>query len=168
MSSRPLTAGEAAIVRRVFGDSIDLGRVRIHSRRWLPWVQPADSGMAPRGHVYMHGVAWREDYAAATAGFRGWFVHEMTHVWQYQNRVLVPLWAGAWQMIRLRGDYRRAYDYVADPGRDLTSYNLEQQARIVEHWYLAEVEGLRPVGYDREAVRSVLARFRQDPAYPRR
>ena len=165
---RPLTAGERAIVGRVFGPSVDCDRVRIHNRRWLVLAQPRDSGMAPRGHVYMHGLAWRDDYAAAGTMHRAWFVHEMTHVWQYQNRVCVPLWAGASQMLRTGFRYGRCYDYRADAARDLLDYNLEQQARIVEHWYLATVLRSPPVGYDAAGVKAVLARFLVNPAYPRR
>ena len=158
MPSRPLTDGERAIAGEVFRDALDCDRVRVHHRRWLPLVQPRDSGMAPLGHLYMHGAFWREDYSEATLGMRAVFVHEMTHVWQWQTGVCVPLLAGAWQMLRTGFRYGRAYAYEADPAKDLLDYNLEQQARIVEDWYAGRRDA---------AMAAVLRRFRKDPAYPR-
>jgi len=56
------------------------------------------------------------------------FIHEMTHIWQYgrgQFVVASSLWA------QTLGD---GYSYTAgDPWDD---YNAEQQASIVENWYL--------------------------------
>ena len=158
MASRELTAGERDIAGEVFGGSVDCGRVRVHDRRWLPLLQPRDSGMAPLGRLYMHGAFWREDYSACTLGLRAVFVHELTHVWQWQTGVCVPLMAGAWQMVRTGFRYGRAYAYEADPGKDLLDYNLEQQARIVEDWYAGRRGG---------AMTAVLRRFLEDPAYPR-
>jgi hypothetical protein len=84
--------------------------------------------MAPCGHIYVHRKSdiWREDYADAGTDLAGLFVHELTHVWQWQRGVFLPL---------ARHPLCR-YDYVIKPGWRLHRYGLEQQAEIVRHAWL--------------------------------
>src|SRR5918993_665283 len=55
-AARPLTPGEIALARSVFGNSIDYSKVRMVRRKWWPFHR------------------------------QGLFIHEMTHVWQTQTR----------------------------------------------------------------------------------
>lgn len=134
MNGRTLTAGEIALARSVFGDSIDYARVRVHARRYI-FFQPAASGMTPNGHVYACGDAHRSDYAACDIDRRAFFIHEMAHVWQHQNRVLRVRASAVRLMIRHGFRYARAYRYTLARDRDLLDYNLEQQATIIEDYY---------------------------------
>ncbi|MBV1687224.1 vgr related protein [Novosphingobium sp. G106] len=131
---RPLTAGERALVRSVFGDAIDCDRVRIKRRRWHP-LQPARITMAPTGHLHFPpgSPAYCEDFGMAELGRQGLFVHEMTHVWQTQQR-------GKFYLPLMRHPFCR-YDYVLEPGRPLDRYGIEQQAEIVRHAFLLEQGG---------------------------
>jgi hypothetical protein len=58
-------------------------------------------------------------------------VHEMTHVWQGENSwfALSYVFNSVYNQC-VRGN---AYSYI--PGRAWSSYNVEQQASIVEDWY---------------------------------
>jgi hypothetical protein len=125
---RPLTPGERALIRDVFGDAIDCGRVRLHHRKWWPF-QPRGTVMAPDGHLWFHpgGDLWRVDFARADIALQGLFVHEMVHVWQHQSGIFLPL---------SRHPFCR-YAYRLVPGRRFGSYGLEQQAEIVRHAWLA-------------------------------
>ena len=131
MVSRALTAGEVEIARSVFGDAIDYRQVRLFKRRWWPF-QPRNSAMAPTGHIYFHpeGGAWSEDFAREPLARQGFFIHEMTHVWQAQakGRLYLPL---------MRHPFCR-YRYQLVPGRPFERYGLEQQAEIVRHVFLTE------------------------------
>ena len=84
---RALTEGERALAASMFGAAIDLDRVRLHRRKWFPF-QPKRAIMAPDGHIWVHpqGRLWRDDYAEAPLNLQGLFLHEMTHVWQAQQR----------------------------------------------------------------------------------
>jgi len=129
--SRPLTAGELAMARSMFGDAIDYARVRLVRRRW--WLfQPKNVVMAPTGHIYFHphGDLWSDDFAKEPLSRQGLFIHEMTHVWQAQakGRFYLPL---------MRHPFCR-YAYKLEPDRPFESYGLEQQAEIVRHAFLAE------------------------------
>ena len=129
--ARPLTAGEIALARSMFGDAIDYSRVRLVRRKWWPF-QPRGTAMAPTGniHFHPHGHLWSEDFAAEPLHRQGMFIHEMTHVWQAQTR-------GRFYLPLMRHPFCR-YSYTLEDGRPFGRYGLEQQAEIVRHRFLAD------------------------------
>ena len=151
-AARPLTPGEIALARTMFGDAIDYAPVRMVRRRW--WLfQPKGVVMAPTGNIHFHPNSdlWSDDFSAERLSLQGLFIHEMTHVWQHQ--------AGMNLVLR-RHPFCR-YDYALKPGRPLRRYGIEQQAEIVRHIFmmragaqisgappLAQYEGLLPFGGD--------------------
>jgi len=129
-ADRPLTPGETTLARSVFGDAIDYAPVRIARRKWA-FFQPRETVMAPMGHIHFHplGTRYRDDFAAAPLADQGLFIHEMTHVWQAQQR-------GRWYLPLMRHPFCR-YDYAWQPGKPLGAYGIEQQAEIVRHAFLS-------------------------------
>lgn len=137
--NRPLTAGERAMLRPIFRDGIDYDKVRvIHAS--FPFQQRGVY-MTPRGHVYAPDDLFREDFSARTLRGveRAVFVHEMTHVWQFANGMDL-IGQGVVEFTKYRGQYEKAYPYVLEKGRDLVEYGMEQQASIVEDYYLINVD----------------------------
>jgi hypothetical protein len=126
-AERKLTDGEIALACSVFGDAIDYGRVRIARRKWA-FFQPRETVMAPTGKIHFHpgGTRYRDDFAAASLADQALFIHEMTHVWQHQKGIFLPL---------ARHPFCR-YDYTLRPGRPLHRYGIEQQAEIVADAFL--------------------------------
>lgn len=110
----------------MFGGAIDLADVSIKRRKWFPF-QPRGVAMAPRGHIHFHpsAEAYCDDFARADINAQGLFIHEMTHIWQTQQR-------GQWYLMLMRHPFCR-YDYSIRPGWRLERYGLEQQAEIVKH-----------------------------------
>jgi hypothetical protein len=133
---RPLTEGEIALARSMFGEAIDYARVRIARRKWA-FFQPRETVMAPTGAIHFHpqGAQYRDDFAAASLADQALFIHEMVHVWQHQKGIFLPL---------ARHPFCR-YDYVLQPGRPLHRYGIEQQAEIVAHAFLRRC-GVEPPG----------------------
>lgn len=123
---RALTPGEVGLARSVFGDSIDYDAVKIWRKKWFP-LQPRTVTMAPRGHLHFHpkGNAYCEDFSREDLRKQGFFIHEMTHVWQAQTY-------GKWHLILNRMPWSR-YDYSLKPGWALSRYGIEQQAEIIKH-----------------------------------
>jgi hypothetical protein len=148
---RPLTTGEIALARSVFGDAIDYARVTIRRRKWFPF-QPRKVTMAPRGHLYFHPLAenYCADFSTATLHRQAHFIHEMTHVWQVQTR-------GEWYLILHRHPWCR-YHYSLKPGWPLTSYGIEQQAEIVKHAFMLR-KGAKLAGVGDPAAYDLLVRF---------
>ncbi len=129
--TRELTEGEIALARSIFGDSIDYTQVSLVLGKFWPF-HPRRVAMAPMGDIYFHPDAggWSEDFADEPLARQGFFIHEMTHVWQAQKR-------GRFFLPLMRHPFCR-YDYRLSPGRRFDLYGLEQQAEIVRHRFLAD------------------------------
>lgn len=125
--SRPLTPGEIALAATIFYDAIDYSAARIAHSKWI-FFQPRHVTMAPRGTIHFHpkGVLYREDYSSADLGLQALFLHEMTHIWQHQQGIFLPL---------RRHPFCR-YAYSIRPGQPFRRYGLEQQAMLVQHTFL--------------------------------
>lgn len=146
---RPLTRGERALVRGVFGDAIDYDRVEIRNRKWA-FFQPRHVVMAPMGHLHFHprGDLFCDDFCDVPLERQGLFIHEMTHVWQAQTR-------GRWFLVLMRWPFDR-YSYTLKPGWPLERYGLEQQAEIVRHYFLLSKGRTVPGAPGIKAYRAIL------------
>ena len=135
---RPLTEGEVALARSVFGDQIDYRRVKIFNRH--NFGVPVDRGamsMAPNGNIYVtNPSSYREDFSKAASYARQGFIHEMTHVWQHQRGMNVRAAALA-AYVGHDFDYDSVYDIDGEDERGVGQLNLEQQAKTVESYFAA-------------------------------
>lgn len=111
----------------IFADAIDLDKVRIHNRKWW-WFQPRKITMAPDGHLWFHpnNNLYCDDFCDQNINIQGLFIHEMTHVWQHQKGIFLPL----------RRHPFCQYHYSIKPGWGLERYGIEQQAEIIRHIFL--------------------------------
>lgn len=123
--SRPLDAEESKRAKLIFGDTIDLQRVRIDERAWLGPKQYQFC------YVSFHTInSWglmRDDI----------LIHELVHVWQYER-------FGAIYIAKaLQAQAGEGYDYggwarlniVKRTRGKLLDFNFEQQADIVMDYY---------------------------------
>ncbi|MHA6724169.1 vgr related protein [Sphingomonas sp. RS2018] len=147
MDRRPLTPAETDLARAVFGDAIDYGPVRVAKAKWA-FFQPRETVMAPSGCIHFHpkGSLYRDDFGHAPADAQGLFIHEMTHVWQHQRGICLPL---------ARHPFCR-YGYSIKPGWPLKRYGLEQQAEIVRHAFLLRAGRIVPGAPDLRQYESIL------------
>ena len=128
---RDMTEGEIKMAKSVFGDQIDYNKVKIFSRPFfgLPFSQGRSH--APNGNIYFCGKdAKIPDFSAPTANQK-LFIHEMTHVWQFQKGMdLRKIGAKQLKFSFNKGvQYDIEYKYAL--GDDFKNYNFEQQAEIV-------------------------------------
>jgi len=125
--ARLLTDGEKAMADTLYGDAIDLNQVELRRRKWFPF-QPRGVVMAPCGHIHFHPRTdvWSDDFSQDTLSLQGLLIHELCHVWQWQQGIFLPL---------RRHPFCR-YDYVLEPGKPFDRYGLEQQGEIVRHAFL--------------------------------
>jgi len=174
-AARPLTAGEIALARGVFGASIDYSTVTITPDKFLGF-HPEGTAMAPDGNLYMHGC-YKDDYAAESTYGQALFIHEMTHVWQFQNKILQPVAEAVKLNLKLKFDYAAAYPYTLDAKKDLLDYNMEQQASIVQDYFSLKADGYS-TGFEMcqniisdtaklDLYEKVLANFIKNPGYGR-
>ena len=144
---RALTASEVALARSMFGDAIDYNPVRIHQRKWA-FFQPRSTVMAPDGHIWFHpaDARYADDFCGCGPDTQGLFLHEMTHVWQRQRGIYLPL---------RRHPFCR-YGYTLKPGWPLRRYGIEQQAEIVRHAFLIREKRMVPGAPGLAQYRTVL------------
>jgi hypothetical protein len=131
MKGRHLTPGEVDLARSIFGAAIDYSSVMLFCGKWWPF-HPRRAAMAPMGDIWFHpdGGGWSDDFSNEAASRQGFFIHELTHVWQAQKggRFYLPL---------MRHPFCR-YNYALEPGKPFRRYGIEQQAEIVKHRFLAD------------------------------
>jgi hypothetical protein len=153
---RPLYAWEEEAGRRVFGDNLDYRPVRIHECTSAPnrinqlgafmkRVEiPKDSHNAITlgNHIYFPIRMLEEPvpYGHPEHYKICWFIHELTHVWQYQQMGWRYLFLALQAQFRLKAG---AYDFGGEQGliahhtqgKGLKHFNLEQQGDIARTYY---------------------------------
>jgi hypothetical protein len=135
--SRPLTADEIAYAREVFQDSIDYSKITITRDSLLAAGAPRTLGntinlKSDWGH-------FKEDTLELTEQGKTTLIHEMGHVWQYQNGGLryIPDSIIAQIKAAIGGGSRNvAYDWQAADaaGTPWEKWNPEQQAAAIEDY----------------------------------
>jgi hypothetical protein len=145
--TRALSAGEIALGRSVFADEIDWPRVRIRQAPRLGF-----GAMVPLGKTIVFSK-WRaaHDFSAATLHEQGWFVHELMHVWQAARGIVL---AGA----KLSAIGAKAYAYKPQAGASLKHYNIERQAEIARHLFLARAGAPEPGSPPKDWLEDIWAR----------
>jgi type VI secretion system secreted protein VgrG len=142
VNGRNLTANEIILAKKVFKDAIDYKKVIIHNEKYI-FFQPANSGMTPNGEIYVDGF-YKKDYSSVNGFGKAFFIHEMTHVWQYQLKILNPITAAITENIKHFFNYDKAYEYELAAGKDLLDYNIEQQASIIEDYFRIHIAKIKP------------------------
>jgi len=135
LARRGLSPAETALAAALFGQALEPGRVRIFA---LPCWRRAFTANG-RLIVWPAAQALADFAAPETPVWRtAVLVHELTHVWQAQNGVNL-----AWAKLRA-GDGADAYRYDLAGAQGFSGLNIEQQAMIVQHAYLAARGGPAP------------------------
>ena len=134
LRQRFLTDGEKNMARSVFAESLKLEGIRVVAHRLiLP-----NYAMSPNGHIYFNLKNWSDDFSKEGLGTQSWLIHELTHVWQIQQGISV---------IR-KAMLNRRYRYVFEHGKQFLSYGVEQQAQMVQDYYIRRAQDLDCSAYD--------------------
>lgn len=138
--SRPLTAGELALIRSVFGNSIsDTTLQSLRVNNFAATFFPDDRAHVPplTGDVHFP-VGYSDDFSAAGSALIGTFIHEMVHVWQLQNWGIVEYTARGAASVN-NYDYRAIFN----SGASFDSLPMEAQAQFISDYYRS-LNGLGP------------------------
>lgn len=141
--NRRLYHSEIQIATSVFRSSVDLSKVRVSNqigggnRPWVSSIPFGDQTIHVGPNLYPSSLP------------SALLVHELVHVWQYQRGGLVGVNS------ILTG---QTYDYLlgssGTPYKSWESFNVEQQAQIVEDWYRQGMSSSdRRFPYIRDCVR---------------
>ncbi len=128
LKQRSLTAGEKALVYSVFGQTLNVENIRIVAHRLVL----RHYALSPNGHIYFNIQDWREDFSKENLEIQSWLIHELTHVWQIKHGVAVVK----------KALFDRRYQYVLEAGKSFFNYGIEQQAQMVQDYFLQSRRGM--------------------------
>lgn len=139
---RDLTAGEIQLSQTVFGDLIDYSQVKIMNHPYLPW-QAKHVIMAPSGYIHARSPNYSHDYSAESRTYQGLFIHEMAHIYQYQQKIHVLLHGALLQSAFFLsfGKYN-PYQYTLKPNKAFFDYNIEQQGDIARDIFFNRIQNI--------------------------
>lgn len=181
--ARPLTEGEAELMTALQGDTLDTSRVRILENGFIgitsreypvrprttcrelilppsdePTFTARTAGIVLGQTVNVRPDYYLEDYTRNDRGEMSltaamYLAHEVTHVWQWQNRDLTgyhPLKAA-----REHVTIEDPYLFDDGPGRAFLDYGYEQQASLVEEFICCDT--LDPEGPRTARLKALLS-----------
>jgi len=129
---RPLSEGEERLARGIFGTSIDYTLVRLIPTSMFPFLKYT---------TVPNTIRVPEDFTIADETMAQTFIHEMTHVWQYQHggtsyvSVSLATQIAAWWPPWGTGSRSAAYDYQIKSGSSFFDFRPEQQGLIVQNYF---------------------------------
>lgn len=137
---RPLTAGEVALLRPIFGERVPYDRVRLDNGYGINPIaalalrSPDTDAITLRRTIHF-GRHFLEDFAAGPPIGQGLLAHEMTHVMQWAELGVVRFLARyARQLAAAGGVQKRMYHY--EPGQPYAGAGLEAQAQMVQDYFM--------------------------------
>ncbi len=126
VQSRPLTRGEIDLVRFVFGEALQVEKIRIVAHRAIL----KHYAMSPNGYIYFNPADWCEDFSQLSVAKQSWLIHELAHVWQIQQGIAVVK----------KALLNRQYHYVFQQGKLFWDYGVEQQAQMIQDYFLRKIQ----------------------------
>jgi hypothetical protein len=125
---RPLTATERTLLESVYGQAVDLSRIRI-----------VETSIAAAPTTLGNQIRATPGFSFDTEEGKATLVHETGHVWQYQTKgtryITCALVHQAGAAIAT-GSRNAAYmAYTLDDKRSIHDYPAEEQAMIIEDYY---------------------------------
>ena len=135
----PLTPLEIELASSIFGDSIDYSRIRLLHTAEAMWFRTVGNVIRVPPFFTVDPTARASRRALPVEYMRHTFIHELTHVWQYQHggTSYISYSLGPQIAAMMAGQGRNAaYCYDADPTRSFWSFTPEQQGLIVENTFL--------------------------------
>ncbi|MGY4398797.1 hypothetical protein ACVWZA_004007 [Sphingomonas sp. UYAg733] len=189
VQNRKLTAGEMQLARTVYASAIPFDRVFITNLELGSAVTLA--GMNPSSGRFDYTVNWKDGFGGIITDSErcATLIHELCHVWQGENGVWPTFYMGqslwsqlssgvtdVWKTRKWRGwgthrstAYKFPHSAIGNPW---TSFNVEQQASLVESWFMPERKRIRPAGLGRVFISDFGDgvtggdRSRWDPRFP--
>ncbi|MCC7036059.1 MAG: hypothetical protein IT560_02015 [Alphaproteobacteria bacterium] len=119
-----LTPGERQAVEQIFGDQVDAAKIRKHFKdasHWTHFMKGKQGTVMPFTHQvdFFGDNIKSRDYSAEGAYKYGFFLHEMTHIWQGAN-------------IRYPLKNFGQYEFTLTKDSKFSDFGLEQQGEIIE------------------------------------
>ena len=135
---RPLDAWEAEAARRVFGNSLDLSKVRIaYGSRLMTWPRRR-MNRTPLNTMYLTKRFSNPQGKLECLLYEDVLIHELTHCWQTQHGI--PFRKKLGTALRVIFNRKKPYRFgnlqlAWRDRKDFRDFNTEQQAAIITNYY---------------------------------
>lgn len=134
---RKLTDEELAYSREIFRDSVELERVTITRDSMISLGAPKGTGRVI--HLKSDWDHFIDDTMQLSERGMRVLIHELGHVWQYQNGGVAYMHRSLWCQYRAwrkHGDRNAAYNWqeAVESQRPWEKWNPEQQATLIEDY----------------------------------
>jgi len=143
--ARKLTSGEKDMCKLIFKDTINYETVWIYNNKFIT------RAFGIYGTLSYPKCSSKNDYSIADLRSKRVFIHEMTHIWQYQKGYSV-ITSGAIMQFFYLNTTLNPYRY--DIGHKFNEYNMESQAEILSHYYVLQYiggeKGTIALGFNRD------------------
>ena len=131
-SFRYLSEDEIAYARQFFGDAIDYSEVKVFNRRHFHYGLPTSQNSVATsffGNIHLYDENMRGQDLTSSTNLKATLIHELTHVWQYQNYGIVTHIQNTVPVV-FQGSEK--YDYEIDTSISFHDYKYEQQGEMME------------------------------------
>ena len=158
---RRLTDNEIKMAKLIFADSIDYAHVKIY--QGIPCLPTMQVAVSPNGNIYFPRNNCPDDFTLASESHQIWMIHELTHVWQYQQGF--KTWLGG-LFLFVSGGYRRRRAYLYPKLSDICHFgmlNMEQQADLLAHYYASCYLKGNIYNAQNQTFQKILKSFIEDP-----
>src|SRR5262249_38594263 len=126
---RRITDGERGLLRSA-EETLPYGSLEVTTN--VGNIGGETNSITPGGIPMFATGIWCADFSAPGEG-KSTFIHEFMHVWQFYHGITKL--SAIWLFARHLGDYERAYPYDLSDSDDVTDFNIEQQAAIIEDFW---------------------------------
>jgi hypothetical protein len=141
---KPLIPLEIDLARSVFGESIDYSRVRLLETAEPLWFRTVANVIRVPPFFTVDPNAPVRHRPLTVDYMRETFIHELTHVWQYQHggtSYISYSLGPQLQALISSGDRNAAYCYDPDPTKSFWDFTPEQQGMIAENTFVMRASG---------------------------
>jgi len=127
---RKLHNNELNILKSLYFNEVDYGKVIITNKHFFSKLLRGYSGIVFDNTIVFTEKSYKDDFSKTTSDM-ALLVHEMCHVWQYQNLNYRWYKAGLEHV-----KYRKAtYLYNISDYKKLTDFRFEQQGEILANYF---------------------------------
>ena len=128
MTDRALTNAETSFAKQVLGSDFKTQDIRLHFCQNANPPSLAKTRNMLSAVYFFEGKNHSKDFTHAPDIEKSIFLHEMTHLWQTQN------YGFARDFLRMAE--KRGYDYSVNYGDTFDDFGTEQQAAMIEDYYM--------------------------------
>lgn len=124
---RGLTTGEIDLAESIYGRSITYTLVQVSVGGVL-----LGTGGTPKNTINVGRDIYNSDYSTASIDFKGFFIHELSHVRDYQL-------SGTNNVFRGAGVDYYYLDKIAKGNYNISTFSIEERAQLFQDIYLSSI-----------------------------